>query len=94
MVEELSKHVPGESEEKFTSSMGITPPTLGTGLIVQSKNKEKPIVGIEPLSCNNHVPMMIDPLPNRMVSPSSEIIGKGAAIFTDMTETMLTTLDQ
>ena len=29
-----------------------------------------------------------------MVSPSSEIIGEGAAIFTDMTETMLTDLDQ
>ena len=88
------KHVPGESEEKFTSSMGITPPTLGTGLMVQSKNKEKPVVGIEPLSRNDHVPMMIDPLPNRMVSPSSEIIGEGAMIFTNMTETMLTTLDQ
>ena len=29
-----------------------------------------------------------------MVSPISEIIGEGAAIFTDMTETMLTMLDQ
>ena len=38
--------------------------------------------------------MMIDPLTNRMVSPSSEIIGEGATIFTDMTETMLTALDQ
>ena len=37
---------------------------------------------------------MIDPLTNRVVSPSSEIIGEGAAIFTDMAETMLTTLDQ
>ena len=50
--------------------MGITPPTLGTGLMVQSKDKEKPIVGIEPLSHNDCIPMMIDPLPNRMVSPS------------------------
>ena len=41
-----------------------------------------------------HVPMTIDPLTNRVVSPSSEIIGESAAIFTDMTETMLTTLDQ
>ena len=88
------KHVPGESEEKFISSMGITPPISGTGLMVQSKDKEKPVVGIEPLSHNDHVPMTIDPLPNRMVSPSSEIIGKGATIFTNMTETMLTAFDQ
>ena len=62
--------------------------------MVQSKDKEKSIVGIEPLSQKDHVPMMIEPLTNRVVSPSSEIIGEGAAIFTDMTETMLTTLDQ
>ena len=43
-------HVPRKSEEKFTSSMGITPTTLGTGLMVQSKDKEKSVVGIEPLS--------------------------------------------
>ena len=74
--------------------MGITPPILGTGLMVQSKDKEKSVVGIECLSQNDHVPMMIDPLTKRVVSPSSEIIGEGAAIFTDMTETMLTALDQ
>ena len=88
------EHVPRESEEKFTSSMGITPPILGTGLMVQSKDKEKSVVGIGPLNQNDHVPMTIDPLTNRVVSPSSEIIGEGAAIFTNMTETMLTALDQ
>ena len=31
---------------------------------------------------------------HRVVSPSSEIIGEGAAIFTDMTETILNVLDQ
>ena len=38
-------------------------------------------------------PSMIE---HRVVSPVStgHIIGEGAAIFTDMTETMLTTLDQ
>ena len=41
------KHVPRKSEEKFTSSMGITPTILGTDLMVQSKDKEKSIVGIE-----------------------------------------------
>ena len=38
--------------------------------------------------------MTKDPLKPRVVSPSSEIIGEGAAIFTDMTETILNTLDQ
>ena len=88
------KHVPRKSEEKFTSSMGITPTILGTDLGVQSKGKERSIVGIEPLSQNDCVPMTIDPLTNRVVSPSSEIMGEGAAIFTNMTETMLITLDQ
>ena len=39
------------------------------------------------------VPSMIE---HKVVSPVStgHIIGEGAAIFTDMTETMLTTLDQ
>ena len=31
---------------------------------------------------------------HRVVSPNSEIIGEGAPIFTDMTETILNTLDQ
>ena len=35
-----------------------------------------------------------DSLKHRVVSPSSEIIGKGTAIFTDMTETILNALDQ
>ena len=33
-------------------------------------------------------------LQHRVISPSSEIIGKGAAIFTDMTETILNVLDK
>ena len=35
--------------------------------------------------------MTKDPLKPRVVSPSSEIIGEGAAIFMDMTETILNT---
>ena len=35
-----------------------------------------------------------DSLKHRVVSPSSEIIGEGAAIFTDMMETILNVLDQ
>ena len=87
------EQVPRMSEKKYTSSMGVASHMLGTGVGVQSKY-EKSIVDIEPLHQNDHVPMMIDPLTNRMVSPSSDIIGEGAVIFTDMTETMLTALDQ
>ena len=50
------EHVPRENEEKFASSMGITPPILGTGLIVQSKDKEKSIAGIGPLNQNDSCP--------------------------------------
>ena len=39
----------------------ITPTTLGTGLMVQSKDRGKPIIGIEPLSQDDHVSMMTDP---------------------------------
>ena len=38
--------------------------------------------------------MTTDPLKPRVVSPSLEIIGEGAAIFTDMMETILNALDQ
>ena len=45
-----------------------------------------------------HISMSADPsmMGHRVVSPisSGHIIGEGAAIFTDMTETMLTALDQ
>ena len=88
------EQAPRMSEEKYISSMGAASHMLGTGVGVQSKDKEKSHVDIEPLHQNDHVPMTIDPLTNKMVSPSSDIIGKGAAIFTNMTETMLTVLDQ
>ena len=88
------EQVPREREEKYTSSMCIESHISGTGVMVQSKDKEKSIVDIEPLNQIDHILMMIDPLTNRMVSPSSEIIGEGATIFTNMTETMLTALDQ
>ena len=87
-------HVSKKSAEKFTSSRGITPTTLETGLMVWSKDKEKPIIGIEPMSQDDHVSMMTDPLTNRVVLPNSEIIDEGAVIFTNMTETMLAALNQ
>ena len=88
-------HNPRKSEEMvITSSMGITPTTSSAWLIVNPMGKVKPTIDIEYPNQREHVSMTTDPLKCRVVSPSSEIIGEGAAIFTDMTETMLTALDQ
>ena len=91
-------HAPRKSEEVvITSFMGITPTTLSTGLIANPMDKVKPTFDNEPLHISQRecVSMRTDPSRHRVVSPSSgHIIGEGAAIFTDMTETMLTALDQ
>ena len=88
--------VPRKSEEMvITSSMGITPTTLSAGLMVNPMGKVQSAVDIEHTSQREHVSMTTDPLKHRVVSPpSSEIIREGAAIFTDIMETMLTALDQ
>ena len=60
-------------------------------------DKVKPTFNNEPLhtSQRKYDYMKTDPLRHGVVSPiSGHIIGEGAAIFTDMTETMLTALDQ
>ena len=59
----------------------------------------RPIFDSGPQHTNQRecVPLSADPsmVGYRVVSPSSShVIGEGAAIFTDMTETMLTALDQ
>ena len=91
-------HIPRKSKEVVvTFSMGITPTTLSTGLIVNPMDKVKPTFGNKPLdiSQREHVSMMTDHFGHRVVSPSSEhIIGEGPAIFTNMTETILNALDQ
>ena len=78
----------------MTSSMGITPTTLSAGFMVNPLDKVKPAIDIEHSSQREHVSMTADPLKHRVVSPSSEIIGEGTAIFTCMTETILNALDQ
>ena len=93
-------HMPRTSGEVITtSSVGMTPTTFSMGVI------ENPMVGVRPISDSGPpptnqrecVPMSADPsmMGHRVVSPisSGHIIGEGAAILTDMTETMLTTLD-
>ena len=85
---------PRTSEEmKINSSVGITPTTSSAGFMVSPLDKVKPAIDIEHSSQREHVFMTID-TKHRVVSPSSEIIGEGAAIFTDMMETILNKLDQ
>ena len=74
--------------------MGIIPTTLNAGQMVNPLDKVKPPSDIGHSNQREHTSMMKDPLKPRVVSPSSKIIGEGAAIFTDMTETILNTLDQ
>ena len=93
-------HIPRMSGEVVTtSSMGLTPTTLSTGMIVNQMIEVRPTFSNGPLHKNQreHVPMSTDPsmIGHRVASPSSgHIIGEGAAIFTDIMETMLTALDQ
>ena len=81
-----------------TSSIGTTPTTLSTGMI-------NPITEVGPTYNNRSlhphqrecVPVDTDlsVVVHRAVTPNSgHIIGEGVTIFTDMTETMLDTLDQ
>ena len=83
-----------------TSSIGMTPVTLSAG------EMENPMVRVRPISDSGPpltnirecVPMSADPsmMGHGVVSTisSGHIIGEGAAIFTDMIETMLTALDR
>ena len=83
--------VPRMSEQIImTTSMGITPPTTSMGLMVNPLERVMPAH----LSQREQASLPKDSLQHRVVSPSSEIIGEGAAIFTDMTETILDALDQ
>ena len=86
--------VPTMSEHMImTSSVGITPITLGMGLMVNPLNRAELASNIEHSSQRASASIK-RPLEHRVVSPSSGIIGEGAAIFTDMTETILNALDQ
>ena len=74
--------------------MGITPPTASTGLMVNPLERVTLAHDIAHSSQREQVSLPKETLQHRVVSPSSEIIGEGAAIFTDMMETILNVLDQ
>ena len=83
--------IPRMSEQIImATSMGITPPTMSMGLMVNPLERVMPAHS----SQREQVSIPKDSLQHRVVSPSSEIIGEGAAIFIDMMETILDVLDQ
>ena len=86
--------VPRASEQMLMmTSLGITPPVTGTELI-NPMERVTPICDMVHSSQREQVSLTKDALQPCVVSPSSEIIGKGAAIFTDMMETILDVLDK
>ena len=78
----------------MTTSMGITPPTMSMGLMVYPLERVAPTHDIVHSSQRELVSLPKETLQPWVVSPSSEIIGEGAAIFTDMMETILNVLDK
>ena len=86
--------VPRVSEQMtMMTSLGIPPPVTGSELI-NPMERVTPACDIVHPSQREQVSLPKDALQPQVVSPSSEIIGEGAAIFTDMTETILNVLDK
>ena len=76
---------------------GMAPPPSSTGMIVNPRTEVRSTNESLYPNHREHVPMGTDlsEMGHQVVSPSSgHIIGEGAAIFMDMTETMLDALDQ
>ena len=78
---------------QMTTSLGIPPPMAGPELI-NPMERMMPIHGDAHPGQREQVSLTPETLKPQVVSPSSEIIGEGAAIFMDMTETILDILDK
>ena len=86
--------VPRVNEQILTTtSLGISPP-LADPELINPMERVMPICNITHSSQREQVSLPNETLKPRVVSPSSEIIGEGAAIFTDMMETILNVLDK
>ena len=86
--------VPRVSEQMIsTTSLGIPPPITGPELI-NPMERVMPTHNMAHSSQREQVSLPNEALQLQVVSPSSEIIGEGAAIFTDMMETILNVLDK
>ena len=95
--------MPKSGEEAFaTSSIGMPTTSSSVGmtenLMVGARPKQTLDSGHPPPNQRGHVSVREIPstTEHNIVSPirTGHILGEGAAIFTDMTETMLTILDQ
>ena len=79
--------------EQITTSLGIPPPTAGPELI-------NPIERVMPIHDEVHpgqgeqISLIPETVKSQVGPPSSDIIGEGAHIFTDMTEMILDILDR
>ena len=80
-------------EQITTTSLGIPPPIAGPELI-NPMERMMPIHGDAHPGQREQVSHTPETLKPRVASPSSDIIGEGAAIFTDMMETILDVLDK
>ena len=89
---------PVTSQEVVSTSFGgITPSPSSTGMKVNSRTEVRSTNGSLYPNQREHIPMGTDlsEMGHQVISPSSgHIIDEGAAIFMDMTETMLDALDQ
>ena len=78
--------IPTVGEQKSTTTLGIPIPMAGPELIY-------PMGRMMPNHGNVHLDQR-EPVKPQTTSPSSEIIGESAAVFTDMTETILDVLNK
>ena len=78
--------VPAIGDQSFTTTLGIPTPKAGP-VLINPMERMMPTHGEVVLDQKEKVGPQITP-------PSSEIIGEGAAIFTDMTEMVLDVLDK
>ena len=85
--------VPKEGEQITTTSLGIPPPIASPELI-NPMERMMPIYGDAHPGQREQVSPTPETLKLQVATPGSEIIGEGAAIFTDMTETILDILDK
>ena len=76
------------------TSLGITPPVTGAELKVNPLESVTSTHDTAHSSQREQVSLPKETLQPCIVSPSSEIIGEGATIFTDMMETILNVLDK
>ena len=85
--------VPKVGEQITTTSLGIPPPIVGPE-VINPMERMMPIHGDVHPGQREQVSPTPETIKLQVASPSSAIIGEGAAIFTDMTEMILDILDK